>query len=336
LKTGVLLFNLGGPWTLKDVKPFLKELFSDEDILVDMPSWLRKGLAYFISEVKGRRSIQQYARIGGGSPQLKWTQGQAKGLETKLKTLSSDVVCVEIGMRASEPTILNALKALQDRGVERLIVLPLFPHYSSTTTGSCYKELYRQMKAIQFSPLLTTVRNWPADRGYIELLIETLEEQLGKLDPLRAAHVLISAHSLPLKIVERGDVYPQDVDKTTQALCPRLQELTKRFPFSWSLAFQSRNGPVPWLKPYTEDEIVRLGRAGTSQIIVLPISFVSDHIETLSELDIDYKELAHKYKVTTFLRTRSFNDDPKFIQILFELVRGHVTQQPQKESRPSL
>jgi ferrochelatase len=322
MKTGILLFNLGGPWTLKDVKPFLYELFSDEDILIDMPGWLRKTLAFVISQTKGGNSIKQYAKIGGGSPQLKWTQAQAALLKSKL----SQNVQIEIGMRASSPKIKAAIESFKRSEIDRLLVLPLFPHYSTTTTGSCYKELYRQLKAQNFSPESIHVRNWPEHPKYISLLITTLKETLAQSDPNLKTHLLISAHSLPLKIVEKGDPYPQDVARTIGMLKSELESLQRTQNFTWSLCYQSRNGPIPWLKPYTEDEIKRLAKEGFQQLLIMPISFVSDHIETLSELDIDYKELAVEHGVTSYLRTRSFNDDPVFIDMLSEIVNEHLNR----------
>src|SRR5919205_1138248 len=293
MKTGIALLNFGGPWTLGDVKPFLYRLFANRSVLVGVPAPLRQLIAFAIAQAKGPSSIESYRLIGGGSPQLAWTEEQADGLRALLggeDGRGADEGRVEIGMRSAEPSIERALRRLKGWGAGRLVVLPLFPQFSTTTTGTCLEEVRDALLRLRWTPLTHEVRHWPDHPDYARLLRRTVDEALEEAEQERGdtgdvIHVLFSAHSLPLKIVERGDTYPQDVLRTVGAVAEGLGH-------SWSLCFQSRNGRMPWLEPYTEDELTRLGREGVRRVVVVPVSFVSDHIETLYELDLLYADLA--------------------------------------------
>ena len=310
MKQGILLLNFGGPWTLADVKPFLYRLFANPRVLVGIPGPLRHLLAFLIAQIKGPSSIKSYRAIGGGSPQLKWTVIQAEGL----RRLLPRAVHVEFGMRSSEPSIETALKQLKFWGADRLVLMPLFPQFSTTTTGTCFDVVEEELNKLRWHPQITTVMNWPDHPGYISLLRSSVEEaiSLGESAPSGATapvHIVFSAHSLPIKIVERGDPYAEDVARTVRAVTRDLQA-------PWSLAFQSRNGKLPWLKPYLDDELKRLGQSGVETVVVVPISFVSDHIETLFELDQLYAEVARKHGIKHYYRARCFNDHPQFPRVL--------------------
>lgn len=313
MQTGILLLNFGGPWTLSDVKPFLYRLFVNKSVLVGVPSPLRQMLAFFISQVKGPSSVEAYRSIGGGSPQLKWTSIQAEGLRNLSRR--SDVR-VEIGMRSAEPSIESGLERLRSWGADKLVLLPLFPQYSTTTTGTCFEEASDALGRMHWSPEVHPIVNWPDHPFYIELLQATLNEALTEIanqEDDGPVHVIFSAHSLPLKIVDLGDPYPEDVQRTVQAL-------TRDLKHPWSVAFQSRNGKLPWLEPYLEDELKRLGTEGVKRVVIVPISFVSDHIETLFELDQLYADLASKNGISSYHRARCFNADPRFPRILHSLL----------------
>lgn len=319
-KRGVILFNLGGPARLSDVRPFLFRLFSDPDILVGIPAPIRILLAAFIALVKGTGSKKIYAEAfpenGGGSPIFKWTGAQARGLEERLaRRFPNDRVKVVIGMRAAPPFIGDALDELRAFGADEITLLPLFPQFSTTTTGSCFKEFYRALKrARDWKPSVREIRSWPDHPGYVKLTARTIQEgvQAAAKNPALKTHILFSAHSLPMKIIERGDPYPDEIRKTVELAAQGL-------PYPWSLAFQSKNGPVPWLKPYTEDAIEHLAESGIEQIVLVPVSFVSDHIETTYELDILYSDLARSRGVRSLIRTRMFNDDPEFQDVLADV-----------------
>ncbi|PWT88542.1 MAG: ferrochelatase [Blastocatellia bacterium] len=312
MKTGILLLNFGGPWTLSDVKPFLYRLFANKNVLVGIPSPLRQLLAFTIAQVKGPSSIKSYESIGGGSPQLQWTATQAEGLRGLVR---NGQVRVEIGMRSAEPSIQTALERLQTWGAEKVILLPLFPHFSTTTTGTCFEEVKSSLARLNWDPAIVQVTKWPDHPAYIDLLRLSMNEAIDRAtsNDSDRVHVLFSAHSLPLKIVKLGDPYPQDIERTVSAVTQGLQH-------PWSLAFQSRNGKLPWLQPYLEDELKRLGQAGVNKVVIVPISFVSDHIETLFELDQLYAGVAREYGITQYFRARCFNGDPKFPRVLQSII----------------
>jgi ferrochelatase len=315
MKTGIVLLNFGGPWTITDVKPFLYRLFANPRVLVGVPTPLRQMLAFTIAQIKGPSSIKSYRKIGGGSPQLKWTAIQAEGLR---QLLQSEFLRVEIGMRSAEPSIETALRQMKFWGAEQLLLLPLFPQYSTTTTGTCFDEVERVLAKLNWQPSVQQITSWPDRPDYAALLSRLVYETIADAEAERGnatdpIHVLFSAHSLPMKIVERGDRYPQDVDSTVAAVA---QSLTH----PWSLAFQSRNGKMPWLQPYLEDELKRLGREGIRRVVVVPVSFVSDHIETLFELDLLYAETARVHGITHYYRAGCFNGDPEFPRVLRSIV----------------
>lgn len=307
--------NFGGPWTLSDVKPFLYRLFANPAVLIGVPTPFRQLLAFLIAQVKGPSSIKSYRSIGPGSPQLKWTTIQAEGLRTLLE---NDSIRVEMGMRSADPKIERALMLLQDWGADQLVLLPLFPHFSTTTTGTCFTEVKAALSRMNWNPEIREIANWPDHRGYTALLRRSVDEAIARAESERNGsndpiHVLFSAHSLPLKIVKRGDPYPQDVERTIAAVTRGLKQ-------PWSLAFQSRNGPLPWLEPYLEDELKRLGREGVKRVAVVPVSFVSDHIETLFELDQLYARIAKAHGITHYYRARCFNGDPEFPRVLHSIL----------------
>lgn len=322
-KVGVALLNFGGPWTLRDVKPFLYRLFVNPSVLVGVPTPLRQLAAFAISRVKGPSSVECYRSIGGGSPQLRWTEAQAEGLKglLRLEGLEADRltdrrggVRVEVGMRSAEPSIESALRRLKEWGAARVVLLPLFPQFSTTTTGTCFDEARAALRRLRWEPETVEVNNWPDRPDYVRLLRRTLDETLAQAvrergDSKEPIHVLFSAHSLPLKIVRRGDPYPAEVERTVAAAARGLSH-------PWSLCFQSRNGKMPWLEPYLEDELKRLAGEGVKRVVVVPLSFVSDHIETLFELDQLYAGQAREHGITHYYRARTFNDDPRFAEVL--------------------
>lgn len=321
-KHGILLFNLGGPTELKDVEPFLYELFSDPEILVGMNAFFRKTLAFLISKTKAPSSKKMYQEIGGGSPILKWTTAQADGLQQRIDS-EKKKMRVEIAMRASRPNIEDALNQLHHWGADSLTLFPLFPHFSTTTTGSCFKETQRILRKMNWNLDCLFLKSWADHPKFIRLLRQRIQLALEKQPN---SSVLFSAHSLPMKIIERGDIYPQEIEKTIRATTEGLN-------VPWSLAYQSRNGPVPWLEPYVDREIKRLGEQGTKRLILVPMSFVSDHIETLFEIDIELAKIAKESGIEKFSRTESFNDDPAFFDVLYSVLKDFLKKEVMQLSK---
>ena len=314
---GVFLFNLGGPEKLEDVRPFLYNLFSDPDIIRIRSDVLRKMVAWFISTTRQRKSRDLYRQIGGGSPLRRITEEQAVALASKLKE-AGHPVRVYVAMRCWTPTIDEALEQACRDGVDRLVALPLFPQFSFTTTGSCFNHLKRLLAGPRFRPRTSNMQvayvdPWPEEPLYIEALADLVRAARGRFstDNPGEIHLLYSAHSIPARYVTEGDPYLQQTQKTVRRVNDLLENA---HPFT--LSFQSRVGPVKWLEPSTSEVIAELGRARAEHVLVIPISFVSDHIETLQEIDIGYKQLAAECGIREFDRAPALNTHPKFIDAL--------------------
>jgi len=315
MKTGVLVLNFGGPASLAEVRPFLYRLFADPDVLAGVWPPFRQLLALTIALVKSPSSRQMYASIGGSSPQLRWTNAQVQGLRQLLA--DRDDVKVEVGMRLSAPDITSGLRALKDWGAERVVLMPLFSQFSLATTASCFNEVTRCLRRLHWQPEVLPINEWCDNADYITLLRQTVDESVEQAKRETGAwpHVLFSAHSLPMKIIERGDPYLKHIERTVQAV-------TKDFPCTWSLAYQSRNGPIEWVRPYVEDEIPRLAGTGVKNLVIVPVSFVCDHVETLFEIDQAYAQLARSAGIQSYYRSRMFNDDPEFPRVLRAVLAG--------------
>jgi len=318
--TGVLLFNLGGPEKLEDVRPFLYNLFSDPDIIRIRSDVLRKLIAWLISTSRQRKSRELYRQIGGGSPLRRITEEQAVALAAKLKEMDRPAR-VYAAMRCWTPTIDEALEQACRDDVKRLVALPLFPQFSFTTTGSCFNHLRKLLSGSRFrhrtiDVQVTYVDPWPEEPLYIEALadlVRSARNRFSTKDP-GEIHLLYSAHSIPARYVVGGDPYLQQTQKTVRRVNDRLENA---HPFT--LSFQSKVGPVRWLEPSTSEVIAELGRARAAHVLVIPISFVSDHIETLQEIDILYRKLAAECGIREFDRVPSLNTHPKFIDALAHL-----------------
>jgi ferrochelatase len=316
------MLNLGGPATLDDVQPFLLELFADREI-IQLP--FQRWLGPFIARRRTPKVRGLYANIGGGSPILRYTEAQGRGMVARLDRLSPETAPHKfyVAFRYTRPTSDDALRTMGDGGVERAVAFTQYPQFSCSTTGSSLNELWRAAArtglrdAFQWS----LVDRWPVHPGFIEAMTETVRDGLGRFAPSVRDRVLIlfSAHSLPLDVIDRGDSYPQEVGASVQRVVEALAA-----PNPYLLAYQSDVGPVRWLGPSTELVIRRLGARGQRELLVVPIAFTSDHIETLSELDREYGEVAHEAGITQYERAPALNDRPRFLDALAEIVRDHL------------
>lgn len=314
----MLLLNLGGPENLQDIRPFLYNLFSDPEIIRIKSNVLRRLLAWLITSIRIKKSQNLYRQIGGGSPLRRITEAQAAELGEKLK--SEGFPCsVYVAMRCWKPSIDETLdRILRDR-ITRLVLLPLFPQYSLTTTGSCLKHfqaLYNKL-GLSTRMQLSIVKDWFDEPLYIEAVAGLILESLHAFSRIEREkiHLLYSAHSIPARYVAEGDPYLEQTQKSVTLINSQLGNS-----YSFTLAFQSKVGPVKWLDPSTKDVLIELGKAGRDAVLIVPISFVSDHIETLQEIDIQYKDLAIKSGIREFHRVPSLNLNSKFIDALANLV----------------
>lgn len=310
---GVLLLNLGGPERLEDVRPFLFNLFSDRQIIRLGPAFLQKTIARIIAHRRAPKSMANYQRIGGGSPIRLRTEEQAAALERALQGDGSFVVrpC----MRYWHPFADEALREMAAAKVDRLIALPLYPHYSIATTGSSLTDLRRTLARMGLRLPVREIDSWPIEPQYVASLVARIKEGVGGFAG-QPVQVVYSAHSLPVQFIREGDPYVRHLEQTIRA----VEEATG---VPGRLCYQSRSGPVEWLGPALPEVIEELAKQGCINMLVVPISFVSDHVETLYEIDIQYREMAEGLGIR-FAATRALNDDPSFIAALRSLVLANL------------
>jgi len=316
-KIAVVLFQLGGPDSLQAVEPFLVNLFSDPDIF-DFPlaSIFRKPLAKLIASMRSREASHRYITIGSKSPILELTKQQADALETELRKDTDSKVF--IGMRYWKPDIEFAVESLSKAHFDKIILLPLYPHYSKTTTGSSINEWHRQLKKNNFSPPdEITIKQFYDNPLYIESVVDQINLTIRKFVniPSKEIQLVFSAHGIPESLVTAGDPYKSQIEKTVELV------LTKgNWDLPNSLCYQSKVGPMKWVGPSLTETITTLSQVGTRYLIVVPISFVSEHIETLFEIDIEAQRLATGLGVKQFEMMPALNAHPKFIEALKNLV----------------
>ena len=308
----VVLMNLGGPDSPAAVRPFLYNLFSDSAI-IGLPAPVRLPLARLIAWRRGAVAAEIYAHLGGASPLLANTEAQAKALEA---ALGADHRCF-IAMRYWHPLTAAAAAAVKAWDPDDIILLPLYPQFSTTTTASSLTAWRREAARQGLDRPTRIVSNYPTEPGFVAAVAGAIDITLAtaraQSTPVR---LLLSAHGLPLKIVRGGDPYPQQVETTAAAVVAALSQP----PADWRVCYQSRVGPLAWLGPSVDDEVRRAGQDGAA-IVIAPISFVSEHSETLVELDRDYRQLAEASGVPGYWRATTVGTDPRFIAGLVRLVR---------------
>ncbi|MEJ2033348.1 MAG: ferrochelatase [Deltaproteobacteria bacterium] len=306
---GVVALNLGGPERLEEVEPFLVNLFSDREIIRLSPfPFLQKPIARRIAHRRAPKSREAYRRIGGGSPLARITAEQCQALAEALAQVGSFEV--RPAMRYWHPFASQTLSDLHEKGIHRIVALPLYPHYSIATNGSSLLDLRRAAAAGPAAFTIEEIRSWPEQPDYVACLAENILQTAAVFR--EPPTVVYSAHSLPVKFIREGDPYVEELEKTIA----RVEAITS---LRGHLCYQSRSGPVRWLEPSTPDMLARLASEGCRQVLMVPLSFVSDHVETDYEIDILYRELAEGLGMG-FARTKSLNTQPKFITALRELV----------------
>ena len=320
--TGIVMLNLGGPETLDDVEPFLLSLFEDRELL-RLPA--QDLLGRFIAKRRTPKVRALYDAIGGGSPILKWTREQGAAMCERLDRLSPATAPHRpyVAFRYSSPTAEEALLAMKRDGVTRAVAFSQYPQWSCTTSGSSLNDLWRTASRLKLGKAFhwSIIDRWPTHPGFIEAMAETVEEGLDRFDEGERDEVVVvfSAHSLPISVIQRGDSYPQEMGASVDRVMQKL-----RIPNKYLLAYQSEVGPVSWLGPSTEKVIRNFPKFGHTKILIVPIAFTSDHIETLSEIDLEYAELAHEVGIEKFERSPALNARPRFVDALAEIVHDHL------------
>ena len=309
--TAVLLLQMGGPDSLEAVEPFLHNLFSDRDIIKIGPAFLQPFIAKKIVKKRAPKSADNYRQIGGKSPLRELTEQQAAALEAQL----GETFRCHVAMRYWHPFAPEALAAIEKQGIKKIIALSLYPHYSRATSGSSFNDLERALKGCSTKFELRSVRQFYNHPLYINALAEKIEKGLAQFADRSKVQLFFSAHSLPQSFIAEGDPYLDHIQTTVRLVMEQFAEVAHH------LAFQSRAGPVKWLEPSTGDKLKELASAGHKDVLIVPLSFVSDHIETLHEIDIEYREVAHQLGITNFHRMESLNSSALFIQCLADLVQ---------------
>jgi ferrochelatase len=323
-KIGVVLFQLGGPDSLEAVEPFLYNLFADPDI-IDFPGarLARPMLARLMAASRAKKVQKGYAALGGKSPIVEWTLRQGRALEHVLQgTLGGNVDArVVVAMRYWHPLTEEAIAELVRAQVNELVLLPLYPQYSKTTTGSSMNEWNRQFleSALAGLPprLISSYHDHPA---YIESLANLIDSTLKRFPVRSDVHLVFSAHGVPTAVIDAGDPYQRQVEETSHLVLDR-----GKWELPHTVCYQSRVGSGRWLQPSIHEVVPKLGAQGCQNVLVVPVSFVSDHIETLHEIDTEVREEAEQAGIRRFEMMPGLNDTAPFIHALAELVQAQVS-----------
>ncbi|HVO81228.1 MAG TPA: ferrochelatase [Terriglobales bacterium] len=323
-RVGVVLFQLGGPDTLEAIEPFLFNLFCDPDI-IDFPFARigRKPLAKLISTTRARKVQHHYSVIGGGSPIRRFTEQQARTLQFKLAESGLDARCF-VAMRYWHPFTSEAIEHLRAAQCEEVVLLPMYPHYSSTTTGSSLNEWRRQFHDDLPVHCIAPFYRHPL---YLDALVERVNEALVRFPAPEQAELVFSAHSVPLAVIEKGDPYQRQIEETVELLMQG-----GGWPNHYRLCYQSKVGASKWLQPSLRQTLRRLSAEKVRDVCIVPISFVSDHVETLGEIDHEARAEARALGIEHFQMTSGLNDSPTFIAALVELVGAAVGLDLRRES----
>jgi len=312
MKKAIILFNLGGPDKIENVEPFLFNLFNDPAIL-NLPTLLRYPLAKLISNRRAPVAKKIYQELGGSSPILELTKEQSDALETKLNlTQTNDKYKCFIVMRCWNPRAKDVIKDVQSYGPEEVVLMPLYPQYSAATSGSSIKEWKDVCKKNNYNIKTSTICCYPTDQNFINA---HTKEIVKKIKDLRNFKLIFSAHGLPEKNIKKGDPYQWQVEQSVNKIVEGLNDEN----LDWILSYQSRVGPLKWIGPSTEDIIIENSKIG-KHIVLVPIAFVSEHSETLVELDIEYKELADVNGCKNYTRVPALGINEDFIKAISELI----------------
>ena len=311
MKKAVILFNLGGPDKLENVEPFLFNLFNDPAIL-GIPGFLRYPLAKLISKKRTPIAKKIYTQIGGGSPILQLTNKQAESLEKKLNNNKQDIYKCFVVMRYWKPRAETVLNIVKEFDPDEMVLLPLYPQYSTSTSGSSIKEWNNVCMENNYQILSRIICCYPTETEFLNAHISLINHELKNLNNFK---LIFSAHGLPKKNIKKGDPYQWQVEQSVNKIIEQLNIPN----LDWVLSYQSRVGLLKWIDPSTDDEIIKSSKLNKT-VVVVPIAFVSEHSETLVELDIEYKKLAEQNGCKNYIRVPALGIKHEFINSLANLV----------------
>jgi ferrochelatase len=318
-RTAIVLFNLGGPDTLEAVRPFLFNLFNDRAIF-NLPQPFRSWLAAFVSKRRTPTAIEIYRQMGGGSPLLPNTKAQAAALHAALDGAPN--IRVFVAMRYWHPFTAQTVADVQAWAPDEVILLPLYPQFSTTTTASSLAAWKEAAKFLKFNVSTRAVCCYPTEPGFITAAAELIAPALNEARRHGVPRLLLSAHGLPEKVVKGGDPYQFHCEQTAAAIVAALDTPD----LDWQVCYQSRVGPLKWIGPST-DQAIRDAARDKRSVVIAPIAFVSEHSETLVEIEIDYRKLAAAEGVTSFTRVPAVATAAAFIDGLAGLVQRAADMQ---------
>lgn len=310
MKTAVILFNLGGPDSLQAVKPFLFNLFYDKAI-ISAPNPMRYFIAKLISSRREKTAKEIYAQIGGKSPIVEQTKSQSDALQEILNQSGSKKYKTFVCMRYWHPFAEDIAKEVKQYSPDEIILLPLYPQFSTATTQSSIDDWHNNAKKIGIDTPTKAICCYPMEKSFIQSHLNLINKAIDQIEDKNNIRILFSAHGLPQKIIDKGDPYQWQVEQGAKKIAEKLNIEN----LDWNVCYQSRVGPLKWITPSTEDEIQRAGKDGKS-VILVPIAFISEHSETLVELDIEYKHLADENNVKKYIRVPTLSVEKDFIKSL--------------------
>lgn len=319
MRVAIVLFNLGGPGSLAEVEPFLFNLFNDAAI-IRLPSPLRWLVAKLISRRRAPIAREIYTKLGGSSPILGQTYSQASALHASLAGTEHNYE-VFVAMRYSSPRALDIIEQVKRFRPNKVVLLPLYPQFSTTTSRSSIREWFEIAKDRKLQAPTVAMCCYPSNHGLVEAHRELIAQTLEGLAPNVKFRLLFSAHGLPESVIKSGDPYQAQIEQTSKSVVTALNLPN----LDWQISYQSRVGPMKWIGPSTEEEIKRAGAEGKA-LVVVPIAFVSEHSETLVELDIEYAKLAAESGIPTYLRVPAIGTHPAFVGGLAKLVKEVVNE----------
>lgn len=309
-KRALVLLNMGGPNNLDEVKLFLTNMFNDRNIITVKSDLLRRFIAFMITSSRTKAAQRNYAKLGGKSPLVGYTQQLVNKLQTHLPELY-----VTFAMRYTPPFCDGVIEELKQRQIEDVILLPMYPHYSTTTTKSSLEDFKQHAQMLDYSPKLHIIERFYEEESYNRLIVKKIKEVLACHDT-SSLHIIFSAHSLPQKIVEKGDPYQKEIIAHAKMIEALLEKENLHFKAS-HIAYQSKLGPVKWLEPSLEETLTTLS---DKQALIVPLSFTIDNSETEFELSMEYAEVAHTLGFETYLVAKCPNDDDLFVECIEKLL----------------
>lgn len=310
-KTAVVLLNLGGPDSIESIEPFLFNLFRDPDIF-KIPIG-QKLFAKIISKRRAPKVAEEYELIGGKSPINEWTEIQRKMLDIELKSYDPNID-VLVAMRYWKPLTEETVECINKNGYDKIYLLPLYPQFSVSTTGSSFNEWKRKYKGDENK--VVYINNYHDDLTYVKAINERIDQTLLKFpeDIRKDFQLVFSAHGTPMSMVRNGDPYSGQIKKSIELIMK-----DRNYSHEHHLCYQSKVGPVKWLEPGTDDKIEELAKEGKKHLLIIPISFVSDHVETSFELDIEYRHVADENNIENYIVMTGLNDSKTFIKALKDI-----------------